>query len=59
MAGVNMETPNDLMVVFSNTVSAGFAALQGPINGICPSSEVLGQPGCGFSGGLASSGLEI
>ncbi|MFN3575330.1 MAG: P-type conjugative transfer protein TrbL, partial [Phenylobacterium sp.] len=29
-----METPNDLMVVFSNTVSAGFAALQGPINGI-------------------------
>ena len=25
----------------------------------CPSSEVLGQPGCGFSGGLASSGLEI
>ena len=24
-----------------------------------PSSEVLGQPGCGFSGGLASSGLEI
>lgn len=34
MAGVNMETPNDLMVVFSNTVSAGFAALQGPINGI-------------------------
>ena len=26
---------------------------------ICPSSEVLGQPGCGFSGGLASSGLEI
>jgi len=27
--------------------------------GRCPSSEVLGQPGCGFSGGLASSGLEI
>jgi hypothetical protein len=26
---------------------------------MCPSSEVLGQPGCGFSGGLASSGLEI
>jgi hypothetical protein len=26
---------------------------------VCPSSEVLGQPGCGFSGGLASSGLEI
>ncbi|MFC3077844.1 P-type conjugative transfer protein TrbL [Phenylobacterium terrae] len=31
---VSMETPNDLMTVFSNTVSAGFAALQGPINGV-------------------------
>ena len=30
-----------------------------PAELICPSSEVLGQPGCGFSGGLASSGLEI
>ncbi|MCK5911918.1 MAG: type IV secretion system protein, partial [Caulobacter sp.] len=29
-----METPNDLMMTFSNTVSSGFAALQGPINGI-------------------------
>ena len=29
------------------------------LDGVCPSSEVLGQPGCGFSGGLASSGLEI
>jgi len=35
MAGaVSMQTPNDLMVAFSNTVSAGFAALQGPVNGI-------------------------
>lgn len=34
MAGVSMETPNDLMMSFSNTVSSGFAALQGPINGI-------------------------
>ena len=35
MAGtVSMQTPNDLMVVFSNTVSQGFSALQGPINGI-------------------------
>lgn len=30
----SMQTPNDLMVVFSNTVSAGFDALQGPINGV-------------------------
>lgn len=35
MAGqVSMQTPNDLMVTFSNTVSAGFDALQGPINGV-------------------------
>jgi len=33
-ATVSMETPNDLMVVFSNTVSGGFDALQGPINGV-------------------------
>ena len=32
--GVGMETPNELMVVFSNTVSAGFAALEGPVNGV-------------------------
>ncbi|WP_369798212.1 hypothetical protein, partial [Caulobacter sp. CCH9-E1] len=25
----------------------------------CTSSEVLRQPGCGFSGGLASSGVDI
>ncbi len=25
----------------------------------CTSSEVLGQPGCGFSGVLASSGVDI
>ena len=29
-----VETPNELMVVFSNTVSAGFASLQGPVNGV-------------------------
>lgn len=29
-----MQTPNDLMATFSDTVSAGFAALQGPVNGI-------------------------
>ena len=34
MADVSMQTPNDLMTVFSNTVSAGFAALQGPVNGV-------------------------
>ncbi len=35
MAGaVDMETPNELMVVFSNTVSAGFDALQGSVNGV-------------------------
>ena len=31
---VGVETPNELMVVFSNTVSAGFDALQGSVNGI-------------------------
>ncbi|HEX4710628.1 P-type conjugative transfer protein TrbL, partial [Phenylobacterium sp.] len=35
MAGaVSTQTPNELMVVFSNTVSAAFAALQGPVNGV-------------------------
>lgn len=34
MADVSMQTPNDLMVVFSNTISSGFAALQGPVNGV-------------------------
>ncbi|MBJ7484122.1 MAG: P-type conjugative transfer protein TrbL, partial [Brevundimonas sp.] len=29
-----METPNELMVVFSNTVTAGFSALQGSVNGV-------------------------
>jgi type IV secretion system protein TrbL len=33
-AAVNMQTPNELMVVFSNTISNGFAALQGPISGV-------------------------
>lgn len=32
MAGPGMETPNALMVVFSNTVTAGFDALSGPVN---------------------------
>ena len=31
---VGMEAPNELMVVFSDTVSAGFAALQGSVNGV-------------------------
>ena len=31
---VGVETPNELMVVFSNTVSAGFDALQGSVNGV-------------------------
>ncbi len=34
MAGPDMETPNELMVVFSNTVTAGFDALQGSVNGV-------------------------
>jgi len=33
-ASVGVETPNELMAVFSNTVSAGFSALQGPVNGV-------------------------
>lgn len=33
-AMVGVETPNELMAVFSNTVSAGFSALQGPVNGV-------------------------
>ena len=31
---VSSETANDLMSVFSNTVTAGFVALAGPVNGI-------------------------
>ena len=31
---VGTETPNELMVVFSNTISAGFDALQGSVNGV-------------------------
>ena len=31
---VGMDTPNELMVVFSNTVSAGFAALEGSVAGV-------------------------
>ena len=31
---VGVETPNELMVVFSNTVSAGFAALEGAVAGV-------------------------
>src|ERR1700745_1670683 len=34
-ATVSMETPNELMRVFSDTISAGFSALQGPVNGVC------------------------
>lgn len=34
MSAATMQTPNDLMVVFSNTISAGFAALQGPVTGV-------------------------
>ncbi|MEN5168707.1 P-type conjugative transfer protein TrbL [Brevundimonas pondensis] len=33
-ASVGVETPNELMAVFSNTVSGGFSALQGPVNGV-------------------------
>jgi type IV secretion system protein TrbL len=31
---VSSETTNDLMAVFSNTITSGFAALVGPVNGI-------------------------
>ena len=34
MAGPGMETPNELMVVFSNTVTAGFDALSSSVNGV-------------------------
>ena len=34
MSTASMDTPNELMVVFSNTVSAGFDALSGAVNGI-------------------------
>lgn len=33
-ATIGVETPNELMAVFSNTVSEGFNALQGPVNGV-------------------------
>lgn len=34
MAGPGMQTPNELMMVFSNTVTAGFDALSGSVNGV-------------------------
>jgi len=34
MAAPGVETPNELMVIFSNTISAGFDALQGSVNGV-------------------------
>ncbi|SFS90688.1 type IV secretion system protein [Brevundimonas viscosa] len=34
MTGPGVETPNELMAVFSDTVSTGFAALAGPVNGV-------------------------
>jgi type IV secretion system protein TrbL len=34
MTGPGMDTPNELMVVFSNTVTAGFDALSGSVNGV-------------------------
>ncbi|MBU2116368.1 MAG: P-type conjugative transfer protein TrbL, partial [Alphaproteobacteria bacterium] len=34
MAGPSPQTANDLMTVFSNTVSAGFDALNGAVNGV-------------------------
>jgi type IV secretion system protein TrbL len=34
MASVTPQTANDLMTAFSNTVSAGFDALQGSVNGV-------------------------
>ena len=34
MVRPGMETPNELMVVFSDTVTAGFDALQGSVNGV-------------------------
>lgn len=34
MTQVGAQTPNELMVVFSNTVSAGFDALSGAVNGV-------------------------
>ncbi|MNJ34633.1 TrbL/VirB6 plasmid conjugal transfer protein [compost metagenome] len=33
-ATIGVETPNELMAVFSTTVSEGFSALQGPVNGV-------------------------
>ncbi|HEX8569778.1 MAG TPA: P-type conjugative transfer protein TrbL [Caulobacteraceae bacterium] len=33
-AGVGTETPNELMVVFSNTVTAGFDAISGAVSGV-------------------------
>ena len=34
MAAPSLQTPNDLMTVFSDTVTAGFAALSGAVSGI-------------------------
>lgn len=34
MSAPTLETPNELMVIFSNTITAGFDALTGAVNGV-------------------------
>ncbi|MFC5374280.1 P-type conjugative transfer protein TrbL [Brevundimonas faecalis] len=52
---VGVETPNELMAVFSNTVSAGFSALQGPVNGVFGLMIVLVTALTGIQWALSSN----
>lgn len=51
MAAPGMETPNELMVVFSNTVTAGFDALSGSVKGIRMKPTTLARAYSTGSGG--------
>ena len=46
-------------VVFQYLVPVHVEVEDGLVCRVCPSSEVLGQWGFGFSGGLGSSGVDI
>ena len=54
-ASVGVETPNELMAVFSNTVSAGFSALQGPVNSVFGLMIVLVTALTGIQWALSSN----
>lgn len=54
-ASVGVGTPNELMAVFSDTVSAGFSALQAPVNGVFGLMIVLVTALTGIQWALSSN----